>query len=202
MTPSPASNLLANEPSITRVAINHVHPLSDDTLVLLYELHGDLDRARELLGTHPDVLTCEITGEDEGVAYLHGKPTSEVAAIFEAITRSPLILETPLRHVNDGIQFTFVGGKQAIKTVNSAIPDNYDVTLERAGEYNPSHEYLAALLTQRQRKVLETAVKDGYYNLPRKTTQESIANEIGVTPETINEHLRKIESTVLSALCE
>lgn len=193
----PANTLLASEPSITRVAIYHIHRLPDGTLVLLYELHGDLDRACDVLSGHSDVISCEITGEEEGLAYLQGRPTPSVVSLFEFVDRSRLVLEMPLRHVEGGVQFTFVGDEQAVGTAVDAIPDDYSATIVGTGDYEPTQSSLFAKLTRRQRAVLSVASEQGYYDIPRETTQEQIAQELEVTPETVNEHLRKIESKIL-----
>jgi predicted DNA binding protein len=41
----------------------------------------------------------------------------------------------------------------------------------------------------------------GYYDRPRETTQEAVAEVLGITPETVNDHLRAVESRVFRRLC-
>ncbi|MFC7194158.1 helix-turn-helix domain-containing protein [Halosimplex aquaticum] len=66
------------------------------------------------------------------------------------------------------------------------------------GEYDPGVRQLFDRLTARQREVLETAVRAGYYDDPRRATHADLAAELDVSPATVGEHLRKIESRVFS----
>lgn len=55
-------------------------------------------------------------------------------------------------------------------------------------------------LTPRQREVLTLAVSRGYYELPRETTTAEMADEIGVGRRTAEDHLRRAEGKLLTAL--
>ena len=52
----------------------------------------------------------------------------------------------------------------------------------------------------RQRQVLNTAYERGYYEIPRETTLEEIADEIGITKTTASNHLRKAERRTVEFL--
>ena len=52
-------------------------------------------------------------------------------------------------------------------------------------------------LTRRQRQALLLASELGYYELPRKTTTEEIAEKLGITRRTVEEHLRRGEKKVM-----
>lgn len=55
-------------------------------------------------------------------------------------------------------------------------------------------------LTDRQREVLETAYHSGYFEWPRGSTAEEIAETLGITAPTLHAHLRKVESAVFNDL--
>jgi predicted DNA binding protein len=61
----------------------------------------------------------------------------------------------------------------------------------RAGSDSP--------LTDRQREVATEALARGYYDWPRKITNERLAEELGISRATLHEHLRKAECTLLSS---
>jgi O-6-methylguanine DNA methyltransferase len=54
-------------------------------------------------------------------------------------------------------------------------------------------------VTRRQWHVLRTAVRKGYYEVPRRTTVARIAEELGLGRSTVEEHLRSAESEVVRA---
>ncbi|MFA9414970.1 bacterio-opsin activator domain-containing protein [Natrinema sp. HArc-T2] len=48
-------------------------------------------------------------------------------------------------------------------------------------------------LTEKQRAALETAYFGGYFDWPRESTGEEIADRLGIAPATLNQHLRTAE---------
>ncbi len=52
-------------------------------------------------------------------------------------------------------------------------------------------------LTEKQKEVLTTAFKLGYYDIPRRTNSENLAKELGIGGSTLGEHLRKAERSLL-----
>ncbi|HYA70419.1 MAG TPA: helix-turn-helix domain-containing protein [Thermoplasmata archaeon] len=67
----------------------------------------------------------------------------------------------------------------------------------------PTSVYANALfgdLTQKQSNALLTAFRFGYYTSPRSITTEEIATSVGVSRTTFEEHLRKAENRVVTAL--
>ncbi|MCL7416882.1 MAG: helix-turn-helix domain-containing protein, partial [Halalkalicoccus sp.] len=50
-----------------------------------------------------------------------------------------------------------------------------------------------------QRDVVTEALTRGYYNWPRAITNEALAEELGISRATLQEHLRKAEHALLSA---
>jgi predicted DNA binding protein len=55
-------------------------------------------------------------------------------------------------------------------------------------------------LTAKQRAVLETAFHSGYFDWPRRSTGEEIADRLGVTQATFSEHFRAAERTLFEAV--
>jgi hypothetical protein len=55
-------------------------------------------------------------------------------------------------------------------------------------------------LTDRQREVIETAYQAGYFDWPRGSTAEEIAETLGITAPTLHAHLRKAEARLLTDL--
>jgi predicted DNA binding protein len=55
-------------------------------------------------------------------------------------------------------------------------------------------------LTANQASALEVALNNGYYEVPKRSTTESIAARLGVPRTTFEEHLRKAESKVMQSV--
>jgi predicted DNA binding protein/DNA-binding response OmpR family regulator len=61
---------------------------------------------------------------------------------------------------------------------------------------------LEGKLTDRQRDVLETAFVSGYFDWPRGSTAEEVAESLGIAAPTFHEHLRASERKLLEAFFE
>lgn len=75
-----------------------------------------------------------------------------------------------------------VADKQTVSAPRSAAP----------GEAAPN-------LTARQAAVLRAAVESGYYDRPRGTTTDALADRFGLARSTLEEHLRRAERKVTAA---
>jgi hypothetical protein len=53
-------------------------------------------------------------------------------------------------------------------------------------------------LSSRQREVFRLARTSGYYDHPRRTSADELAEELGLSSSTVHEHLRKAEAKLLS----
>lgn len=56
---------------------------------------------------------------------------------------------------------------------------------------------LDSKLTDRQRTVLETSLVSGYFEWPRGSTAEEVADSLGISPPTLHEHLRTAERKLI-----
>lgn len=59
---------------------------------------------------------------------------------------------------------------------------------------------LSEKLTERQRAVLEAAIHRGYFEWPRETSGEELAEALDIAPPTLSQHLRKAEKTVFESI--
>lgn len=197
----PTDEALTNEPAVTRDAIHQINLLSDDTCVTLYGVRGDLDRADDILAAQPDVVAHDVSGDREGLAYIHFRPTETVARLLSIVQDNEIVLQTPIDTLDDGgVRVTLVGDDETIQRVVDSIPDSLRLSLEGIGDYHPDSGQLFSVLTERQQEILEAAVELGYYEEPRGATHEEIARAVGVSAGTVGEHLRKVEGKVLASL--
>jgi predicted DNA binding protein len=61
-------------------------------------------------------------------------------------------------------------------------------------------DVLPSGLTERQREALEAAYRAGYFDWPRETTAEEVAETLDIAASTLTAHLRKAEATLLTEL--
>lgn len=200
----PAARELAAEAGIRRETLFQLNVLDDGTAVVLCRIRGDLDRARELIGERPDVLGYSVSGgrTGEGVAYVHTRPPAVVEAFVRIPREHEVVFDFPLEGVDEtGVRVTMIGEtNEVLERALAAVPEEVEATVERIGSYPPATRDLSALLTERQREILDVAIDSGYYEVPRRTSHRGIAAETGVSVATVGEHIQEIEARVFEAL--
>lgn len=110
-------------------------------------------------------------------------------------------------------QMTFdllVEDRDSISEAVSLLREFGSVQVERITQDFHSHvvpsvtewQTLLESFPTRQREILTTAVESGYYELPRETTLDKLASEIGVAKTTVSQHLRKAERRIIEFVVE
>ena len=114
-----------------------------------------------------------------------------------------------LRADADGIELTAVLPRSAdVRQLIEALETRYaNVELrtrtERASGTNGPGELpgsVSETLTDRQHEALRTAYLSGYFEWPRASTGEEVAESLGITQPTFNRHLRTTERKLFSLL--
>jgi predicted DNA binding protein len=200
----PIDGFVAGHDSICREALLHVDSRADGTTVLLYRVTGDGDAFADALAEQPEVYDQEVVdlAGDAYHAFVQAHSTDEGNALLDVAHDHALIVDTPLEFDDGGLQATLVGTHENLRAALGAIPDTVDFAVENAGTYVPGSEDLLSPLTDRQLEVFETAVEEGYYDVPRGATHKDIAENLGCAPSTVDEHLRKAESRVVTGLLQ
>ena len=199
----PADRALAEVTGVSRESLLHIDAFGDGTGVLLYRLAGDIDAATAFAESTDGVLgydVVDVDGESFHL-YLHVQPGEPAGTLMALCHEYALIVDTPLEFTDYGdVLVTIVGRHQMLREGLRAAPDAITVNIEQVGEYHPNERDFLSLLTTRQREVFERAVELGYYEIPRGVNQEELAEALGCAASTVDEHLRKAESKMLSAL--
>lgn len=97
-----------------------------------------------------------------------------------------------------GLLLSLVGSQETIRDMirnfqeAGVVPD-----LQKLGEYEGGKRALETL-TDRQLEVIQTAYQMGFYDVPREASMDDIAEEVGVDPSTVSEHLQRAERNLLS----
>ena len=97
-----------------------------------------------------------------------------------------------------GATVSLVGPQEAIAgTVGEYEAEGVSPELRQLGGYGGGERPLAEL-TDRQREVVETAYKAGYYEVPREATAAEVAAGLDLDPSTVVEHLQRAERNLMA----
>ena len=136
----------------------------------------------------------------------------EDAPIEDYLARHDCLLLPPLRYDMGAKSCRVLALDPANLTAcyRALVEDGLSVSVERKREIETvAHD--APLLTldtllptfsPRQREAFATAYERGYYEIPRETTTTEIAAALGIERRTAEEHLRRAENKLVTALIE
>jgi predicted DNA binding protein len=200
----PVDAELSRIDGVGREALLHIDSFGDGTGVLLYRLNGDRDSVVEAVKAHDSVISydvLDVEAENTFHLYVHVHPGEPAGTLMALCYEFALIIDTPIEFTDrGGVLVTIVGTHDMLREALKAVPDHISVSIQQVGQYSPGTRDMLSMLTDRQREVFETAVEMGYYDIPRQVNQGELADELGCAPSTVDEHLRKAESKMLSAL--
>ncbi len=111
-----------------------------------------------------------------------------------------IIFDVPFGLSPDRIVFSFVAENERIEKVLKLLQKLGIVKKVHFQKATFSENNVLSALTERQREILITAKKAGYYERPRKVTSEELAEQVGISKATMIEHLRKAENRLISQI--
>ena len=134
----------------------------------------------------------------------------DTAAIFSAKMSGPIPQmlsysedvwpSMPTIFGREGLVLTLQGSSVGLTNVRRNLLDIFGTHFRVSVNNNFQGQWdTAPGLPRRRKEVLETAIKMGYYNAPRKCRQRDIADSIGLKQGTVAEHLQIAESLIINA---
>ncbi|SDK79926.1 bacterio-opsin activator domain-containing protein [Natronorubrum texcoconense] len=189
----------------TRIEIDSIVSLPDGTTVQ-YMGTSDLSASEfvTMVEEVPHYLDARLLSSIDGYSRIEAHAeTTTVSHVFQSLGgQARTIIVSP-----DEVRF------------RGELPGDVDPRLAADGirEFHPEvelvseklvysphllYDVVADALTDRQLAVLDTAYFGGYFDSPRASTGDELANRFGVTRQTFNQHLRKAQRTVFRHLFE
>lgn len=189
-------------------------PLADATRAAEVEVNaqppqhrGDGYALLQFSSTKNDLLK-QILDDDDRIRYLHVSEVdgrnryrclSKQPCVVHKLVDGGLIVET-LRYQNGkAMIFGAVVGRDVLKGVMETAGETIGVKLERIyplraeAKEAPSQRWN---LTPAQEECLRTALEIGYFTIPRETTSETVADELGISKSAFLERLRRGEASL------
>lgn len=183
--------------------------VSNDGTVLAYGTaegvpRGDFEEAVEATPIVDEGRILTPQGDD----YTFEVVTDDAASLVEAVgthggaVTSATIADGELRFV---VEFPPGRDKrQLVELVEDHCPDATNYAQRTVDRTDRSTENARSVfherLTEKQRTALETAYFAGYFDWPRKSTGQEVADRLGISPATFTQHLRTAERELYSAL--
>lgn len=165
-----------------------------ETAVELGEIRAaDPGAVAEAISAHPSIVSTErlVVTDDRLLARYETTDTG----LYAFLAASSVPPEFPIVVENGRYDLEFTGTRDALDRLCGAFDERgraYDlrsvVETERAG----------SVVTDRQREVLEAALRAGYFEVPRACTLDELATELEIDKSTASEILRRGERRILT----
>ncbi|GAA0231266.1 helix-turn-helix domain-containing protein [Halobacterium noricense] len=168
----------------------------------LFSIAGDEAAIRSAFAARDGIRSFDVTTVEDGLTYVYVREAEQEMVdqrrFQDVFTEDTLVATLPIQFHHEGyVEFTLVGTSTDLQRAVRMAGDLADVTVLSIGDGwigNSGRQQL----TDRQRDALRTAAEMGYYENPRRATQDEVAVVLDIAPSTVAEHLRKAESTLVS----
>lgn len=202
--PHPTAAAIHRHPDVRLACIYYTNPVKSGGYAELLEFEGDLAAARQILRESDDVRRFELPAASNGLCYVYFEGTPQFERVRDVMFEHAVVVRWPITFERGGEGLTalatFVGTTDAIQAARDALPPELDFRLERIGEFRGQLADPLSTLTDRQREVLDLALAQGYYEVPRQATQADLAEALDCSPATVGDHLRRIEHNLVTAI--
>lgn len=201
---APVLDRFTSSDTVSIETTRHIGPIEDGQHVVLVDLEGDLEAAERLLADSSDIVQYDVTGANgRGVAYLRCRSIGLIGDLLSILYAHDIVLDWPIAHskVADGRRhrFTVIGTESGIQRALARVPSEISVELEKIGPYGTETAQRDSMLTDSQKDLLELAVREGYYEVPRGTTHRELAKSLDLSAGTVSDRLQRIERRLITA---
>lgn len=165
----------------------------DDHAIELGEVITDYPAAvADAVASHPSIENYEkLESVDRRVL---GRYETSDTQLYEFASSMSVTIEFPVAVQNGWYEFDLTGTREEFERLEKALgslPLSYKLE-SIIGSRDP-----ATLLTDRQREILELAVREGYFEVPRECTLADLAEKLNVDKSTVSTVIRRGEQQVI-----
>lgn len=201
----PVHRFIGEHDAMVKDQLLHGNTTNDEWDTFLFYVEGDMGAYASALAATSQIREYEVMrideSEDSFYAYVEQEASEIDKQLFDAFSRSGVIVVPPTTFLDDGTaQLTILGEPDALQSSLAAVPDEIQIDVERVGEYNRSPATFDPGLTDRQFEAIAAAVETGYYEIPRRGSVTDISQELGCASGTASEHLRKAEQKIMETV--
>lgn len=190
---------------VTLESIRSIEFVADGSVVIVYEVQGSEAAVHEALDGDTDKLVEYTISEDSDplIVQVWFHPEDPLQTLLDVHQSFGVSVEFPIKYVSQDpstIEIVETGPREELRGRIEDTRGVADVDINYIHRHNPDSEQAFRELTDRQQEVLQTAVELGYYQIPRQTTHQEIADELGCSKSVVGQHLRRVESSLVGSV--
>ena len=113
--------------------------------------------------------------------------------LLALFNREEIILKYPIKIINGIAEWNFFASRERINALFEELKaKGIRVELKSIGKPKIKND-----LTDRQMEILNLALKNGYFEIPRRISLNELAQKLNISPSSLSETLRRIHKKVL-----
>jgi DNA-binding transcriptional ArsR family regulator len=189
-------------------SIEALHPLrksrEEYDAICRIELRSPSGDPRDIRSSGSITEVQPLYREKDGsfVVYMRGKPLRWVMDDLGPIVgKSGVYMYGLFKLQEDKLTVSYLGNKKQVGDFLKSLliaEINHKILSLTDARFSPDSPLYS--LTEKQRRILISAFKLGYFEIPRKISFEKLSSQLDLGRSTISEHLRKAETRLISAV--
>jgi hypothetical protein len=109
-----------------------------------------------------------------------------------------IIWDTPSIFTKEKMTLSVTGDEENLKKFLKVVKNLGEITNINFKKAIFNEQTIISCLTNKQKEIVITAMKNGYYDYPRKINSEQLSKKVGLSKPTVVQHLRKAEKRIMS----
>ena len=206
VVPAAAANVLAKVKSIEMLHILRMVPgeFAAIARIELRDPNFSIEEIFALEGLQGSKLEHELLDRESDVVFTYfiRSKTNVRSPGFVGQRELMPYLSTPFEFKDGKLRITLLGNSSQVKRYLTDLSKQtlvkYRVASLTDARFPPNSPI--GRLTDKQRRVLITAYRLGYYDVPRRVTSEELAKKLNLVKSTFSAHVRKAERRLLAEL--
>ncbi|ELZ10469.1 helix-turn-helix domain-containing protein [Natrialba aegyptia] len=164
-----------------------------ETGFALVRLSGPaVEHALQDMNSHPQLTELTLTQRSDGEATVHFETTEPLLLFSSRDAGMPI--ELPVTIQDGRATVTVTGSRDRLAELAEQF-DRLGLQYQIDTVSEQLHE--SQLLSDRQLEVLVTAVREGYYDTPRRCSLTDLADHLGIAKSTCSETLHRAEEAII-----
>jgi len=153
--------------------------------------HYKIDQIIKKLKVHPSIFEFNVLNKKENQAKINIK-TANPYLLFTVI-KCGGIVDFPIKVRDNYILWTITSTRNQLDNILTKYDElKIDYSILQFSNTPANFEEEAKGLSFEESKILDTAIKSGFFEVPRKITLEELANNLGKSKSWTSELIRKI----------
>lgn len=175
-----------------RLRILSAFPVDDAGFGLIEVAAPDLEAVLSTMRAYDEVTGFDLLGVHDDTALVQFE-TSDPFLLFP-VRDSGVPLEMPFEISGGEVHWEVTAPRERLSALGEQL-DAFGISFTI--EYIRGEIEAESLLTDRQRRLLETAVEEGYYDTPRACSLTELADGLDIAKSTCSETLHRAEGKII-----